>query len=284
MKHYTNQFISYCKTNRNLSDLTVRAYGLDLKQFIQYLDAYTPHLGNYKEVTRIVLDDYVSILSERYKAKTIKRHMACLRSYFNYLEYTERIRVNPFDKFRLNIKEGFYLPVSLEFKEVEKILKAAYKERAALANEADYHGNVPALYFIYTRNIAILELLFASGLRVGELCSISNTQMCADFTTVSIVGKGNKERELFVGHPQVMKSLKEYASLRKRHNVETPAFFITKFGKALTTQAVRNIVTKYTEMAGIRKNVTPPCLPAQLCFSPLGCGCQHQIHSGIFGT
>lgn len=253
-------FIHYCHTHRRLSDLTIRVYQMDLTRFLKFLSAQNPPVTKVRHVDKCLLDKYLSDLSLHYQPKTIKRHLACLRSFFRYLEYEDEICVNPFDRFQCNIKEAHKIPTSLELSELERILQAAYREQALHERNhfSDPYPLSPAsIDFICTRDIAVLELLFASGLRVNELCSITYAQMQNDFTTLTVCGKGNKEREIFIGHTQVMRALRAYASLREYTHSTCPAFFINKFNKPLSTQAVRNLVTKYTSLAGLHKHVTP---------------------------
>jgi len=179
--------------------------------------------------------------------KTIKRKIACLRSFFNFLEYEEIIENNPFQKFHLNMREGFRLPKTMALAEVDLILRAAYNQPA----------RGPGEEFTRIRDAAILELLFAGGLRVSELCSLTFLDLDINSGSLYIHGKGNKERIVYLENQEVLEGLKNYLKLRNSLELDLPFLFVTKFNGPMSTQGVRNLVTKYTKLAGIQKNITP---------------------------
>lgn len=114
-----------------------------------------------------------------------------------------------------------------------------------------------SLEFIWCRDVAILELLFAGGLRVSELCVMKFQDLDLRQMVIMIHGKGNKERLIFLENQEVIEALQHYLSLRQRTGIDSPYVFLTKFGDRLTTQAVRNLVTKYAEESGMNRKITP---------------------------
>lgn len=267
LEQHTQKFIKYCN-NRRLSADTVKAYGLDLKGFAEFLSLLDPPIEASSEVTKQTLQEYVIYLNESFAVKTVRRRVAALRSFFNYLESDEIIQNNPFDKFHLNMKEPFRIPKTLTLDEVGRILEAAYGESPTLspALAGLYTGrkkpenlklNPNSREFVWMRDVTILELLFAGGLRVSELCKLEFGDISPDHTAIRINGKGNKERTIYLENIEVMKALNRYLVCRDVTEVDTTYVFITKFHKPLSTQAVRNLVKKYADMAGLEKKITP---------------------------
>ena len=107
------------------------------------------------------------------------------------------------------------------------------------------------------RDIAVIELLFATGVRVSELCSLTPTQI--DFTTHKIIinGKGSKERILQIGNEDVKKILSEYYAAFKTDITKTGWFFINRLHKRYSEESVRNMIVKYLKLANIDMHVTP---------------------------
>ena len=247
IQKFINKFLHYCQLHRRLSPLTVRSYGFDLTIFVRFTQTLDPPITQCAQITKGLLGEYLDYLSIRYKVRTIKRKFACLRSLMHYLEYEEIIEKNPFNKFHLQIKEGSQLPKTMDLHEVDLILQAAYTQEVRGPKEE----------FLHLRDIAILELLFAGGLRVGELCSLTFDAFDERNFTLLIKGKGDKERLIFLANNEVRKALTGYLSRRKKLNLALPYLFTTKFKGPMSTQGVRNLVTKYVTLAGISKNITP---------------------------
>lgn len=244
---YMDKFLHYCNVHRKLSPLSIRSYGFDLNIFLKYLEDQEPPITLCSSVTKHVLESYLDVVSQKYAVKTIKRKLACIHSFFNYLEYDEIIKKNPFEKFQLHMKEGFRLPKTMVLREVDLILKAAYNQNT----------RGPGEEFTRIRDAAILELLFAGGLRVSELCSLTFSDLDENNSTLHIHGKGNKERTIYLENLEVINALNNYLDLRRSEDFDFPHLFTTKFHGPMSTQGVRNIVTKYTKIAGITKNITP---------------------------
>jgi site-specific recombinase XerD len=244
---YIEKFLSYCTAHRKLSALSVRNYRLDMRHFVRFLTEKMPDAATCPQITRAVLNAYLDELSGKYKVKTIKRKIACLRSFFNFLEYEEIVEDNPFRKFHLNMREGFHLPKTMALAEVDLILKAAYGQTV----------RGPGEKFTRIRDAVILELLFAGGLRVSELCNLRFPDLDISSGSLYIHGKGNKERIIYLENSEVIKVLEDYLEVRKALGIDLPYLFVTKFRGPMSTQGVRNLVAKYARLAGIAKNITP---------------------------
>ena len=260
-KHY----LQFCKYQRGLSYNTIRNYNFDLKFFIQFLlENNFPLFCD--QISKKVLESYLESLTKKYKVKTVKRKMACIHAFFTYLEEEEIIENNPFRKFKVRLKEGYRKPRSLTLNEMDHFLQTAYEDEYALVARPVVNKLKTARLFklktvsrgfTWCRDVAIMELLFAAGLRVAELCNLRFEDYDEVEHTLHIIGKGNRERYIYLENYQVKKIFKDYLVMRKAVGINLPYIFVTKFHKKMSTQAVRNIITKYAERSGINKKITP---------------------------
>lgn len=238
-------FLFHCEIEKKLTEKTIKAYQTDLSQFAKFLQAH-----EIEQVKKEELKQYLLELS-KYSSRTMKRKVATLKAFYSYLEFEEKIEINPFRKVRVNIKLEQILPETLTISEITSMLKVAYLERSKIKREGSY------AYKEKTRNIAILELLVASGMRVSELCSLRSYNVNADFTSVKIMGKGKKERIIPITNKATQLSLMENYQLFKEEIRATSFVFINRFGRGLSEQSVRFMVRRYASLANIQRKVTP---------------------------
>lgn len=208
-----NDFINHCRFEKGLSDKTIKAYSGDLSQFLAYFQKkeFSKEIGL---ITKSELRGYVESVSHL-KAKTVNRKIATIKAFFNYLEFDERIELNPFRKIRLKVKEPFLLPKVMNIKEVATVLKIAYGRLRKIENKACFS------YFEALRNVGIIELLFATGARVSEIANLKSDHIDIGSGVIVIKGKGNKERLIQVCNKETLIALREYAGIKaKRFNSE----------------------------------------------------------------
>ncbi|GAB1475765.1 tyrosine recombinase XerC [Bacillota bacterium] len=265
IKNMSEHYLKYCVYQKGLSENSIRNYRLDLIAFTRFLEnnGYPLDTGR---ITKAILEDYLAFLSERYKVKTIKRKLVCVQSLYTYLDDQEIIDENPFRRFKVRLKEGYRKPKSMTMNEMNQFLKSAYDSELAdkvplLIKEIEkscthFIDSMP-LEFTWCRDVCILELLFATGLRVAELCGLKFEDYSRGDNSFHVIGKGNKERFVYLETRQAQKMFSDYLVLRKAIDIYTPYIFITKLRSPLNTQGVRNIVTKFTKLSGINKNITP---------------------------
>ncbi|NLT47473.1 MAG: tyrosine-type recombinase/integrase [Clostridiales bacterium] len=266
IREYADLFLRHCKLQRRLTDHSIKGYSIDLRMFIEYLESRTPPVTECNRVTKEALGDFVAAISGRYQVKTIKRKIACLRSLFSYLEDCEVIAENPFQKFRLRLREGYKSPQSLTTSEMDRFLRAVYADAYApsAVEQLDRLSNMDKPFlktlngdFFWCRDIAIIELLFAAGLRVSELCGLRFEDYDRIERSLYIIGKGNRERTLYLENAEALSVLDNYLLMRKAVDVDHSYIFITRFREPMSTQGVRDLITKYSKIAGINKNITP---------------------------
>lgn len=242
-------FRFHCEYEKNLSDKTLRAYSIDLEQFIQYKNFQGLKLC---EFDKYKLKEYIqSLYSLNHKAKTIKRKLAVLKAFFNYLEFEEIITVSPFRKMRVSIKEPKQLPKTLELNEIRKLLKYLYKQKENFPDKSVYS------YVALIRDIVVLEILFSTGVRVSELCDIKQKDLNLQSGIIKIYGKGSKERIIQICDMETKSIIKEYLMLFKTTLQSNDYLLINRLGNKLSEQSVRLMIKKYQKILGIKKNLTP---------------------------
>ena len=243
------RFLFHCQYERNLNPKTLRAYTTDLKQFSDYVSGVSAETDIH-QLTKEVLKGYLQKISH-FKAKTIKRKIASLKAMFNHLEFEEDDYINPFRKIKVRFKEPYKLPTVLSIEEVKRVLQEFYQKKKQNPNKEQY------TFKAQTRNIAIVELLFATGIRVSELCGLKPGDIDIHNGLIKVFGKGSKERIIQICEPETLTSLKLYHELYEEQIKCSPAFFINRLGTPLQTQSVRTMVKQHVKDANITKNVTP---------------------------
>jgi integrase/recombinase XerD len=182
------------------------------------------------------------------KPKSIKRKIATIKALFNYFEYEDEILVNPFRKIRIQIKEPFKLPNVMDIGEIEKILRCAYNKLPSKNKKGAGTW----------RDIAVLELLFATGLRVSEISNLKIHSVNLNTGLIKVKGKGNKERIITVCNQEPLQALKMYSNLlHSKIGYGEEYFFLNRLNKRLSEQSIRFLVKKYARIAGLERNITP---------------------------
>lgn len=238
------EYLAHCQYEKNLSPKTLKAYEIDLRQFVSFIGE--ERCAYSKEILQL----YIAHLQNRYKIKSVKRKIASLKAFFNYLEYEELLEINPFSKMRIKLHEPFLIPRTIPLAVVDKLLHCVYHKKSTdIEKDNQYRSDL--------RDIAVIELLFATGIRVSELCSLKPELVDLTEGTVKIYGKGSKERMIHIGNENVLSALKAYHNAFSDKINTTGWFFVNCRGYQLSDQSVRFMIKKYTDMAGIDLHVTP---------------------------
>jgi len=242
-----NIFLQHCRLERGLSQLTMNAYKLDLGQFEQKQKETAPPVD---EIDKNSIREYLGWLDQRYKPRSIKRKLASLKSFFTFLEQEELIEASPFRKLRLRLERAKSLPRTLSISSVTKLLQSAYNARNGIRSDSKTYQEV-------TRDIAVLETLFSTGVRVSELCQLRVADVDLKHRHVLVMGKGKKERVIPLCDKATIASLHAYKVLYSGHLEKEEAFFLNRDKRALSDQSVRQIIKKYQKRARIPENATP---------------------------
>ncbi len=244
MKSYIKNYLEYCRLQKRLNEKTLKAYQIDLRQFSEKVPNLT-----IAEITSETLEQYIAQLHGLYKPKTVKRKIASIKAIFHYLEYKEIIDRNPFNKIIIHFREPVTLPKIIPLHTVEVLLTIIYQRRK---NSKTSYQRRNAL-----RDIAVVELLFSTGMRISELCSLKVNDVNLYDGTILIHGKGRKERRIQLGNEAVIHILTEYNEYFRAERQSCNKFFVNQPGKELSDQTVRRMINKYTSLASIDQHITP---------------------------
>lgn len=244
LQAYLENYLDYCNTQKCLDEKTLKAYRIDLRQFSEQAP-----VSDVSEITADLLETYIGGLHQRYKPRTAKRKIASLKALFRYLEYKDMISWNPFSKIQVRFREPTVLPKTIPLHTVERFLAAIYQQRRT-AKTAYQKRNA-------LRDAAVAELLFSTGMRISELCTLKDCDVNLYDGTILIYGKGDKERRIQLGNADVIKILVEYRHSYFKEIQLCRHFFANQAGKSLSDQAVRRMINKYTSLASIELHITP---------------------------
>ena len=192
-----NDYLDYCRSQKRLDEKTLKAYRIDLTQFCEKFPD-----TEITNITPAALEIFIAGLHQKYKPKTVKRKIASLKAIFHYWEYREVLDRNPFNKIQVKFREPVILPKTIPLHTVETFLSAIYRQHSCA--KTDYQKQCTL------RNIAVIELLFATGIRISELCSLKAADVNLYDKIILIYGKGSKERRVQIGNDDVISVLEEY--------------------------------------------------------------------------
>lgn len=243
-------FINYLKLEKSLSDNTINSYVFDLKLFHSFLEEKTKII-KVNDISEKVLIDYISYIGRKqskrekiYSEKSLYRMISVLKSFFKYMLIEDIIKDNPAENLD-SPKTSRLLPTVLTIDEVNKMLDAVdLTSRFGL------------------RDRAILETMYASGLRVSEVITLEINNIFFQDGFLRIFGKGSKERIVPIGKSALGFIEKYYNDERNVYkNKDSHNFVFLNFrGKRMTRMSVWNIVKKYSSIAGIQKEIHPHTL------------------------
>lgn len=238
-KTHIEEYLRYLKIEKGLSDASISSYNQDLKKYSQFLEDQ-----NVTRVDSITAETLVSFLqfltSENKSAKTIRRMQSTLKNFHQFLQIERITENNP--ALRLQTpREEKALPVVLTIEEMERLLQSPDQTTQGI------------------RDNAMMELLYASGLRVSELINLNISDLNLEMGFIHVYGKGEKER-IVPTTEYVAKKLRNYIKnyrlkLLKDENIDT--LFLTNRGKGFTRQGLWKTIKKYVRESGIDKNITP---------------------------
>jgi len=227
---YLNQFVQYLEVERNYSNNTIKSYKNDLKEFFDYSEKNLKDLKN-RDIRLFI--EYLYDIDR--KRTTINRKISVLRTYFKFLRREELLDENPMEEI-LSAKNNKKLPDFLTINEINDLINSIGEEN-----------------LLDLRNKTILELLYATGLRVEELVNLKKNDINFGNKYLKVKGKGNKERSI----PITDIALKKVNRYLKRRKYENEIIFLSKNGNPLSQRDIRRIFKKLIKKMAIDKNITP---------------------------
>ncbi len=268
---HLRKFLLSLRAEHNASPATIRAYSADLKDFCRYLESRQLSL---KEADRIFIRSYLGqIRSGAFSKNTILRKWASLRSFFKFLSREETIKSNPCLNLPTPRREA-RVPNFLTEKEVEDLLVELQKNSNPLAKARDW---------------ALVEVMYSSGLRVAELVGLNLGDVDFWNGSLSVIGKGNRERIVPVGNA-ALESIRNYLKLRKtdigltgnNKNFGQPLWTNLRGGR-LTVRAVHMMIQLAGRKAGIARKVSPHSLRHSFATHLLDHGCDLRSVQEMLG-
>jgi integrase/recombinase XerC len=246
MRYYIEKFKKYLIIERNVSVHTLRHYISDLEQFQKFLkDTSFPEDKDgevdIKKVDNVVIRSYMGWLYEKENTgKTAARKLSTLRTFYKFL-MREGYAEKNYPKLVSTPKQEKRIPSFLSVDDMFKLLEIPGSEKV-----------------LVVRDKAILELFYASGIRISELVGLDILDINFADGFVKVLGKRRKERIVPIGK-RALQSLNDYIDIRKSLIKGEPheALFVNYRGNRITTRGVRDIVTKHLKIKGIHKKITP---------------------------
>ena len=236
-KHVEN-YLHYCQYQKRLTGKTLKAYRIDLNQFYTYMQF--KNLKNKKDISV-----YIQQLHTTYKPRTVKRKIAAIKAFYTYLEKQDFLKENPFHKIDYRFKEPIRLPKTITLHELNHLYQSLYAYSKQTSNR------------VITRDIAILELLICTGIRVSEVSHLLKSNVFIRENTIIINGKGSKERIIYIDNQNLIQSLLSYQRLFQDEIEKSPYFFINRLGHHLSEQSIRFMIVKYCHLFHIDSHITP---------------------------
>jgi integrase/recombinase XerC len=254
-------FVKYLQGEKNASEHTVSNYLIDIRQFVELIwgeEAKPPY--NWKEADRFAARKFLVFFQKlEMEPATTSRKLSALRSFYKFLVREEYVLLNPFSGLHLP-KKGSYLPAVLSMGEVEQLLAAPHAMAAADKPESIFQEYIPV------RDTAILELLYSTGMRVGELVKLTEDRIDILSGIVSVLGKGKKERLCPLGRPaeramQNALSMRSevWSSLGMKGDARR-AVFLNKHGGPITARSVERSLKAYVAYCGLKPTISPHTL------------------------
>jgi integrase/recombinase XerD len=237
---HLDTFLAYLKLERTLSSNTLVSYKFDCERLAGFLDQH--RIDDLRKVTPDLLSEYIRILHDiGFAATSIQRTVSSLRSYFAFVASEGHLDKDPTELLETP-RTTRYLPSVLTIEEIERILGAIdIKKRGG------------------TRDRAMIETLYATGMRVSELASFTHERILFDEGLVRVIGKGSKERIVPIGE-LALHWIKEYEQTErpffaKPHSDSTE--FLNVRGRAISRMGIWKIIQSYVRQAEIKKHVSP---------------------------
>lgn len=239
MKEELKDFIGYLQIERGYSPNTTSAYEHDLDQFQKYARGKT-----LATIDRETIKSYIDRLNdEGFSVGSIERKLACLKSFYKYMIGEGKVKENPTSDFKLP-KKAKRLPKSLNMTETVRLLNATRGD--------DY---------LALRDAAMLELLYATGMRASEMTGLNISDINFDVSFVRCFGKGSKERVVPVGRA-ALSAIKKYLDKGRPQfpNKDKEALFLDKNGERLSRQGLWERIKKYVKASGVKEKTSPHTL------------------------
>ncbi len=249
-------FLHHGQNEKNLSDRTLRAYQSDLTQFDAHVSG-----AEMVNITYGDLEGYVSKLGTGpYRETSIRRKVAALKVFFRFLEEKGHLPESPARRLKIRQPIEERVPNIMSTREIRQLLLAPKREIEQLMVHRDDTAGSRNRYFCAVRDNVIIELLFSTGIRIGELVALSLSDIDLGARQLKITGRGTRGRVVELTSPLVTQAFSSYMEMRSERPLEHDAVFVGRAGTRLTIYSIENIFKKYVRNAEIKRHITPHAL------------------------
>ncbi len=241
LEAWKNDYLDFCKNQKNLAALTLKAYQRDLDAFIAFKQLLNPHLEVRHINEELISEFLVSQYNNNISPKSLARYRSSIKNLFDYIVDNKGIKSNP-AALVITPKVHNKLPEVLDVDTVSRLV------------------NIPLESEIAIRDKAIIELFYSSGLRLSELSNLHWDNLDFEQALITVLGKGNKQRVIPVGR-QALIALKQWQSIAKIWDVEQLAYvFISKRSSQLKPRSIQQRIKYWSLRQGLWERVYPHLL------------------------
>jgi len=238
--------------------------------YLSDLDQFAKHAGEnfeLKNLNSVLIEDWAARLRrERYAPASMRRKMVVLKVFCSYWVRRGELTESPFWRVHLSYGRVTQLPRALTEAEIRELLAQAGREMQAMhvprkgCKVARADRPSPSREYRALRNLALVDLLFATGMRVGEASSLNVQDFTPSESVFRIRGKGGRDRVAYLVDEQTMRIQMKHLGARSQISTSSPALFLNSAGERLSTQSMANIIANFRRAAGINRHITPHML------------------------
>ncbi|TAG52732.1 MAG: integrase [Cytophagales bacterium] len=264
---YKQSFLNFLNFEKRYSSNTILSYKIDLEQFFEFILKNNSEL-EFKDITYMSIRAWIVDLSTIDNLpRTINRKIACLKSFFKYLMREKKVEINPASRIKA-LKIPKKLPVFIEENHLENLL-----ETQIFSDD-----------FIGVRDKLILELFYATGIRLSELIDLKTENINLFQLTITVIGKGNKQRTIPL-HKNVIELIKKYNLIKNNTftNSNEKSFLVTENGEQLYPVLVQRLVKKYLNLVSNADKKSPHILRHSFATHILNHGAELNAIKDILG-
>ena len=243
---YVEDFLNYISLQKNLARRTVQEYKDDLRIFLNYFRPLFQEGLTLDDIDARTIGEYLAYLrtTHQYTAIALNRKIASLKSYFRFLVYDKRLETSPMSTIA-GAKMGRSLPKVLNHSDIERLLEYMQHKLQQAKDWKDI------------RNAAIVELLYATGMRLAEITGLNMADINLDEYSLRVLGKGSKQRYVFINQ-SAWNTLARYLEVRPPS--KDPALFLNRHYTRLSRRAVELLFDRLKLEAGVFKDASPHTL------------------------
>lgn len=257
------EFLNGYFSTHDRSKKTRLAYCADLKQFAAFVDKEF----KLTSLCAAIIEDWASHLrKEGYSPASMRRKMVVLKVFSTYWIRKGGLIESPFWRVQLSFGRIQQLPRALTEVEIRLLLVQAGRDPSEKVPRKSYviaegvAARASSRTYRALRNLALVDLLFATGLRVGEVSALDVSDFVVTESAFRVKGKGGRDRMAFVVDEQTVWIQRQHLELRAKIPAESPALFLNASANRLSTQGMANVVAEFRRDAGIERRITPHML------------------------